>query len=164
MEHYVKKSQHVDLSQIKRGDWLGNNRKCHMLSCDIANKDAIVHDNEPLKFELQWESTKDIDNLYFRIQYRIFGDPVSSSFLEQPLTCKKGLNKVILSINVDNLVPNNYEAVFVLYEQTETGSSIDLDCIVAMMFERISDNVIYDNWNIAMWGKTKLGSIQIVEK
>lgn len=160
MDHYVKKEQSVDLSVIKRESWLGNDRKCNMLSCKILNADSIVHDNEPLAFELTWESYQDIDNLYFRTEYRVFGDPVSTSFLESPIKSKKGINKASFRINIDNLVPNIYETIFVLNEYTDTGSSIDCDCVKAITFEKISKNTLFDNWNIAQWGKTKSGKIE----
>lgn len=162
MEHYVKKEQYVDLSNIKRGDWLGDNQKCKMLSCRILNEDAIVNDDEPLTFELTWESLANIDNLYFRIQFRTFGESVSSSFIDNPIQCRKGINKVKFSVDISNLIPNIYEAVFVLYEVSETGSSIDCDCLLAITFERSSLKTIYDNWNTAMWGKTESSSIHII--
>lgn len=162
MDVYQKKEQDIDFSNIPRGDWLGEN-KCKMLSCHIFNEDAIVKDGQPLKFELNWESKEKIENLYFRVQYRIFGDPVSTSFLETPIFCNKGINSAIFEINVDNLVPNLYQAVFVLYENSKTGSSIDRDCLVAITFEKVSNKPIFDNWNIALWGKTKLGEIKITK-
>lgn len=164
MDHYVRKSQDVDLSSLKRGDWLGRDRKCNMLSCHIMNKDAIINDGEPLMFELTWDSKEDVRQLYFRIQYRIFGDPVSTSFIDEPIHSKKGLNTALLSIDVDNLVPNVYEAVFVLYEKSATGASLDCDCIVAINFEKISEDNTFDNWNISTWGKTRFNPVKLIQK
>lgn len=163
MDYYVKKDQFVDLSKIKRGDWLGEHRKCNMLSCHIFNKDAIVKDGEPLEFELTWEASEDIKSLEFRMQFRVFGDPIMSSFTSRPFNCKKGINKKIFSVDIDELIPNLYEAVFVLYESSDTGSSIDNDCIVAINFERISENSVFENWNSANWGKAILNPIRIKE-
>lgn len=163
MDYYVKKDQFVDLSKIKRGDWLGE-RKCNMLSCNIFNKDAVVNDSENLQFELTWEAKEAIHNLYFRTQFRIFGDPITTAFIDKPIQCRKGINKATFSINVDNLIPNIYEVVFVLYEKSETGSSIDCDCIVAINFERTSDNPMFEDWNLAMWGKTKMNNFSIIDK
>lgn len=164
MDHYVKKEQYIDLSSIPRESWLGKNRTCNMLSCKILNNDAIVSDGEYLEFELTWESYTNIDKLYFRTEFRIFGDPVSTSFLRTPIKSNKGINKVIFRINIDNLVPNIYETIFVLNECSETGASIDSDCVPAMTFERISDNPLFDNWNMAQWGKTKLSDIEVIHK
>lgn len=163
MDHYVKKEQDIDLTKIKRGDWLGE-RKCNMLTCHILNSDAVVNDGEPLQFELTWEAKESIDKLYFRTQYRIFGDPITSSFIDKPIKCHKGINNAVFSIDVENLIPNIYEVVFVLYEKSETGASIDCDCLVAMNFERISNNPIFENWNLGMWGKTKMNNFTIINK
>lgn len=164
MDHYVRKDQDVDLSVIKRGDWLGKDRKCNMLHCFIENKDAVVRDGEPLKFRLKWKSAEEIEKLYFRIQFRIFGDSISTAFINKPFRSHKGLNEATFSIDVEGLIPNTYETVFVFYEKSDKGASIDCDGIIAINFERVSENPIFDNWNIERWGKTILPSIQQISE
>lgn len=159
LDHYVKKTQFVDLSTANRGDWL-KNRKIHMLECNILNKDAMVNDGEPLKFELTWDSKEDIPELFFRVQFRIFGDSISTSFTNEPIQSKKGINKQVFEIDVDNLIPSIYETVFILYEKTQTGNSVDCDGLLAINFEKISSDTVFDNWNMALWGKTKSGEIK----
>lgn len=163
MDHYVRKEQDVDLSVFKRGNWLGKNRKCTMLQCHIYNEDAVITDSESLKFELTWECTKNIEELYFRTEFHLQGDSIATSFLKEPIKCHKGINKATFKIDVKNLIPNTYETSFVLFEKSETGSSIDCDCVEAINFERVSNDSIFDNWNITAWGKVRSNTIQIAE-
>lgn len=163
MDHYVRKSQDVDLSSVKRGDWLGKDRKCNMLSCHIMNKDAVINDGDPLTFELTWEAQQKIDRLFLRVEFRIFDEPVCASIMTEPIQCNQGINKALLKIDLDNLVPNVYDTLFVLYEQTSTGASIDCDCVEAINFERVSNDILLSNWNLTKWGKTRLNSIERVK-
>lgn len=162
MENFLKKEEFVDLSSVKRGEWISATKNCHMNSCRIYNKDAVVQDGEKLRISLSWTSQEEIEELYLRILFRAGEENICSAFPDQPVVSHKGENTYDFEIDIENLPPGTYGTAFILYEMGKTGASIDRDDVLAVAFERSSASIIYNNWSPISRGWCRMGSIHLV--
>ena len=152
----------MDLSSVKRGEWISATKNCHMNSCRIYNKDAVVQDGEKLRISLSWTSQEEIEELYLRILFRAGEENICSAFPDQPVVSHKGENTYDFEIDIENLPPGTYGTAFILYEMGKTGASIDRDDVLAVAFERSSASSIYNNWSPVSRGWCRMGSIHLV--
>lgn len=162
LDHHVKKEEQKNLSSVKREQWLIPTKMCHMTACRIHNKDAVVPDGEKLRISLSWNSEEEIRQLYLRVEFKALGESVCASFLDHPVVSHKGSNSYDFELDIDDLPPEIYESVFVLYEEKSTGGDRIRDCVPAIVFERSSEWTLYRNWNSREWGKCRMGSIHQV--
>ena len=160
MDNYIRLNENWDFTQIKRESWLGENPSCEIHSCVVNNKNCIVNNDEELSFDLKWKSNEDIENLFLRVQFKNFGEAITTSFTEIPISCSKDHTYTYnFKIDVKNLLPATYQTVLVLYKLSSNETSIDCDCINGFSFQKISNKSIDNNWNIFRWGKTRFEKI-----
>lgn len=161
MDNYVKLQERLDFTKIKRESWLGDIPQCEIQSCVVNNQDCIINDNEKLSFNLKWKSNEDIENLFLRVQFKNFGEAITSSFTDIPIQCSKDETcEYNFEIDIKNLLPATYQTVLVLYKLSSNGTSIDCDCLQGFSFQKCSAEYLNNNWNIFRWGKTKFEEIK----
>lgn len=162
MDNYVEIKKEVDLSKVKRSEYLSKNYKCRMQYVKMINNDSgVIKNNAPLDVELSWHCTEDIDSLKLRIEYKTAGHGVGVSFLKEEMCCKKGQDyKVKLRLDVSQLSSEIYGTAFVLYEEMD-GYSFDQDSVKGIIFQKIIDDESFITWNPA-WGNVQLGDICLI--
>ncbi len=155
------RQSYINLTEVKRGDWLTKKEKCFMTSCEILNKDNVVS-NDILTFRLNWNCENDIDDISLRMELRYSGQAIATSFLDTPLSCTKGDNEKVFSVNIKNLVTAEYETLFVFYHRNLDGSSFDIDAVHGFFFDKDSRNKLFENWKHRLWGNVLGEDIEIV--
>lgn len=126
-----------------------------MTCADFPGKNnTAISFGESARLSLQWESTKQISQLYARLHIKrpdttsigvIYGDPVA---------CNVGENRAEYQLDFGELAPGQYSVTLILYEKNSMGAEIRHECVEpAFNFEVTADenNAFFSDWNSG-WG------------
>ena len=166
MDNYADIKTDVELTDIKRPEYLGQNLKCKLERIKIVNpEDGIVRNKQPLQIEVSWGCNTDINDLGIRIEFSSMGQSVAACFSEFKTSCKAGEKYTkVISVDVSALSGDLYNTLFVLYEE-DAGNSYDRDCVGGIVFEKVIDDESFITWNTRAWGNVRLNDFkQNIEK
>ena len=162
MDNYADIKTDVNLENVKRPEYLGQNLKCTFDRIRIIDPvDGIVRNRKPLLVEVLWHCNLDVNNLRMRIEFSSMGQSVAACFSEFEISCKAG-NKYrkIISVDISALSGELYNTMFVLYEK-DTGNSYDRDCVNGIVFEKVIDDESFITWNTRTWGNVRLNDFKL---
>lgn len=152
----------AELQDVKRSDYLGQNLKCKMLRAQItSHPDGRVYNSEKVNIRVRWESYQKLQGVQLRIEFRLNGQAVATSFSRERMDCNAG-DCLTMETEVDSslLTVGIYETTFVLFIRND-GYSMDLDCVRAVSFEKIQNDENTITWNTSHWGGVRLPDMPI---
>lgn len=152
----------VDLSEVKRADYLDQTLKCKMLRAKIISHPlGYVFNNDTLTFQLDWENYALFNDIFLRIELRLNGYPVATGISAQHISLHNVVNNsVSIALDSSFLAAGTYETTFVLFRHIDS-CSMDLDGVRAVSFVKINDNAKSITWNNAAWGGVRLPDMQV---
>lgn len=165
LDNYLQTKPFVDFRDVARAEYLHNFTECRMTSCRVLNKDGIINDDEPMQFELEWDSSIAVKKLWLRIEFSCMGEALATSFLEAPIqNILPGTHRCNFEIDMQTFLPGTYETCLVLYGENPDGSSLDFDAVKGMIVEKVSKEKIFEHWNHKNWGKCVANHIYVSEE
>lgn len=162
MDNYADIKTNLELSDVKRSEYLGQELKCKIDRIRIIEpEDGVVRNRQPLLIEVSWSCNTDIEELRMRIEFSSMGQSVAASFSDFKMSCKAGGKYTkIISVDVSALSGELYNTLFVLYED-DAGYSYDRDCVNGIVFEKVIDDESYITWNTRAWGNVRLNDFKL---
>jgi len=169
---------HFSYEQAKtRYDFSHRNRKhssrlgqaASLSSLELIDKEHPRYEyQEPVVLKIDVEAHHAVSHLSFRIEL-ISGDGVyvGSAFVEEVGTLEENQKgSFYLRLQTRNIIPGNYFATVVLYQNTEHHASNDLDYVErAFSFEIVdAENKMPIVWNREKWGHVLLESMTLIDK
>ncbi len=143
----------IDLSQRKRyGNPTGIIKMTRAEFLDQENTAFTF--GKKVHLAMTWESSVNIDALFFRIHIRIADGTSLGVIYVTPMECSAGVNTRTFSVDLGQLAPGKYSATLIMYECDEHGVELRHECVEpAFTFEIISDknNQLFFNWHPG-WG------------
>lgn len=155
-----------DCSQVAREKWADG--KVHMNSIRLLDKEeAVVYDDDPLKMRIEYDALEDYPNLMFRVIF--FSEqrvPVGMATSATCIPTRKGKNSIVLTANVETLVPGLYHGRVVFYEVNSYGGEAVHDVVdPGVVFRKEFADSVNDTtvtWKTHVWGNVRMPEIEVI--
>lgn len=167
MQDMVEMNCHNDLTDIKRASNVGHRARMKEFNF-LDREDAFLNSNETIRFQLKWESSANLKNVYFRIIFRFQDDtPIGMMSTIQPMEIENGAEYAkSFTMDVSSFASGTYTGSIYLYQIDTMGKMDNLDVAEnAFSFEvnNSHEEANRMHWFHNSWGHTVLPHIEIEE-
>ncbi len=123
----------------------------------LQNSNLNVLENNLNEFELNFESKEELDNLYLNFSISSpEGIVIGSSANKEPLSMKKGENKIVATLDLSDLATGEYLVKLMLYSVNKTGGINYIDYVTEFyVLTAVTQKVA--------WEKRLFGSVYLKE-
>ncbi len=149
-----------DLSGIPRSKKLYD-RRVKLVEAEYVGKESIqFSDGEKMQMRLRWENLKGYRHLNVRVEIWTIEDVLqSSAVLKDICDGEPGdREEMIFELDISCFAPGTYKTVFTFFLKDEDGSIRDVDRVIGLYFERISQEK--ELWDAGQWGYIRLDGIR----
>ena len=148
--------------------WSQLSQIASLVSLELSGKQQPRYDyQEPIRFRVGVKAHHAVDHLSFRIELiNNDGTFIGSAFAEDTGALEKDQAKLFtLQLNTRNIVPGNYFATIVLYQNTSHHASNELDYIERAFSFEITDteHKMPIVWNHEKWGHVILEDMLLID-
>ena len=166
MGDYLVDSYNMDLSGIKRLDFIKRDDVRLVFAEYLDKKNIIFEKGEPLLLRLRWRNNRKIENIGFRfVVYTGDGTHLCAAFKYNFYSgAPNCMVEADLKVDVSNLAPGRYQSNYVFFYVNEYGGTEDVDQLRGLDFI-IDDSTIMGKlpWRTDAWGHLELPEPKIVQ-
>jgi lipopolysaccharide transport system ATP-binding protein len=153
----------MDLSKRERPTNVTGDVK--MTTFKLTDKDNLVfHNNEQLRFSIDWYSKEALENVKFKLIIRNSSDVPVGITLTEPISHidKNTYLKSNLSFDISQLSPEKYYASISIFQNDSVGNDLLLDHITRAISFEVIDNSVNDTlvWQSKYWGNIKFDNLK----
>lgn len=166
MGDYLVDSYNMDLSGIKRLDFIKRDDVRLVFAEYLDKKNIIFEKGESLLLRLRWRNNRKIENIGFRfVVYTGDGTHLCAAFKYNFYSgAPNCMVEADLKVDVSNLAPGRYQSNYVFFYVNEYGGTEDVDQLRGLDFI-IDDSTIMGKlpWRTDAWGHLELPEPKIVQ-
>lgn len=156
---------YADYSNRRRFPWLQRSDIRLQSVRYVGKEEAVFWDDEKVRIHFSWLYHMTVAKLCLRVE--LFDEEkkgVGASFLydiESGETGNRG--EVMVDMDISSVKEGKYSTIYTLFVRSQSGDSVDLDCINGLNFEKRIIAAREIVWKSKSWGCIELPRLELVE-